>query len=414
LKREKKEGHNILNHYLSALLAVGVCIPILAVIFTLLGYFWFSSLSLPYFNITLIPLLALILTIIVWFLLALFFMPLATARGGKLSDYEIFQGNLNVLRRQFKIAKTLPPVQPYEVCKIAMAEIQGNLDKIYLLLKCDGLTWVLRTGYISLWYFFNKANEAMIDVLPAQQVIEGAKYDIASLTGSQVPNREDLIEGLRKAIKILCLPGAFGQIARRKARSRIRQIRAILQTYRNERWDNLVRARNQLMGIAFLTSVVIYILVDIAILVRVVPGIIGGAVPVNTLEQISILYLFGAVIGLFGLMLNESNRQDADIAHMDDYGLKGARIFVTPLLSGLAALVGVLVAAIVLASTQQPPLPVDNIYNFCMYPQGLIYAAVFGYTPSLVIGLLKRKTNKIQCELHVSSPADHTSAALTE
>lgn len=78
------------SRYIGALLAVGVGIPIpiLGAFATLLGYLALSALSAPTTIITFLPLLGLIFTIIVWLLLAFFFMPLATASGGKLSDGE--------------------------------------------------------------------------------------------------------------------------------------------------------------------------------------------------------------------------------------------------------------------------------------------------------------------------------------
>jgi hypothetical protein len=99
---------------------------------------------------------------------------------------------------------------------------------------------------------------------------------------------------------------------------------------------------------------------------------------------------------------------------MDDYGLTAARILVTPLLSGLAALVGVLLAAMLSITltttishgTTNFATIVANIYNFNVNPQNLVFAAIFGYLPSLVIGLLKQQTNKIQSEIHGSSPGD--------
>lgn len=397
------------SRYIGALLAVGVYIPIplLAMVLTLLSYFWLSSLSAPTFVITLLPLLGLILTIIVWLLLALFFLPLATAEGGKLSDYEIFQGDLNVLKAQFEIIQATqnqvaPGAAQDQARQTAIVEIQNNLAYIDTMLKRNGLTWVLRTGYISLWDRMNKADEAMIVFMPPQRVIEGAKYDELRLKGSQVPDNKDLIEQLKRATCTLSSDPTDSQ--KQEANSNIRQVRSALHKYTNERWDALVRARNQLLGTAVLTSVLTYILVDVAILV---------GVPVVTLEQISGFYLLGAIVGLFGRMLNESNTKDADIAHMDDYGLTGVRILVTPLLSGLAALVGVLLASmlsIVLTTTVSHStmnLPtLANIYNFNMYPQNLVFAAVFGYLPSLVIGLLKQQANKIQSEIHSSSPAD--------
>src|SRR2546423_12346340 len=200
---------------LGTLVAVGVFIPIplLAASLTLLGYFLLPSLSAPLYVITTLPLLGLFITIIVWLLLAWLCLPLATARGGKLSDYEKFQGDLKVLKAQFKVVKSTTPeatatsaslLEPEKAAKhnqatesgkareTVIAYIQSNLDEIDDMIHHKGMTWVLRTGYISLWDRINKADEAMIDVMPIQQVIEAAKYDVLRLNGSDVPSHEGL------------------------------------------------------------------------------------------------------------------------------------------------------------------------------------------------------------------------------
>jgi hypothetical protein len=512
------------GRYMGALLVVGVGIPIpiLAMFFTVFGYLVFSALAVPNSIITFLPLLGLIFTIIVWLLLAFLFLPMATARGGKLTDYELIQGDLSVLKAQFDAVmkynaahikaqqpappeasdKAQQPAPPEEPDEIAMAEIQSNLDSIDLMLSRNGLTWVMRTGYINVWNLINKANEAMIDVLSPEQVIEGANYDILSLTGSKVPDFKDLIKQLEKAINILSsgsdrsrqsseqnqdtslqqnlaramialltekVDSTFSEkplykriwdsirnIFRRdslqqnnastlqqpmaqallallkkaveqtgssaetrnkeqEARSTIRKARSALHNFTNERWDALVRARNQLMGAALLASIFTYLLVVLAILVSVVPGVVLPSTNFPAiLGQITLFYLLGAVVGLFSRALSESNEKDTDIAHSDDYGLTAARILVTPMLSGLAALVGVLLVAmlsITLSTTISHGATTfstfaANIYNFNVNPQNLVFAAIFGYLPSLVIGLLKQQTNKIQSEIHGSGPAD--------
>jgi hypothetical protein len=514
--REQMTG----DRYIGALLAVGVGIPIplLAVAFTLLSYFALSVLSVSPTIITYLPLFGFIFTIFVWLLLAIFFLPMATAKGGKLSDYELIQRDLKVLKAQLEAVKTKAdhdkaqqPVPSKESDKaqqpespkksdkaqepdeIAMAEIRSNLDDIEDILNHNGLTWVMRTGYINVWNRINKANEAMIDILPSVQVIEGANYDILSLTDSKVPDCKDLVKQLTEAIKTLSAgldrskqssdqnqdtslqqnlaqamialltekvdstftekplyiriwnstrnifrrdslqqanasrlqqPMAQALLAllkkaveqtdssaetrnkEQEARSTIRKARSALHKFTNERWDELVRARNQLLGTALLASIFTYVLFVLAMLVRVLPGVV---LPPTTFGQLALFYLLGAIVGLFGRLVNETNAKDAGVAHMDDYGLTAARILVTPLLSGLAALVGVLLASMlsITLSTGTPPLPtsVANIYNFNVNPQNLVFAAIFGYLPSLVISILKQQTDKIQSEIHSSSPA---------
>lgn len=451
---------------LGALVAVGVFIPIplLAASLTLLGYFLLPSLSAPTYIITILPLLGLIITIIVWLLLARLCMPLATARGGKLSDYEIFQGDLNVLKAQFEVVKSKTPedaatsaplMEPEEAAKhnqatepgkareTVIAYIQSNLDEIDDMIQRKGMTWVLRTGYISLWDRINKADEAMIDILSTQQVIEAANYDMLRLNGSDVPGHEDLLKRLATAITILrselhCSEQSSEQHQdtnvqqsivqakcaieppdsstttksdQQEARSNIRQVKSALHKFTNERWDLLVRARNQLMGIAFLTSVLTYIIVVVAMLV--------GIQKINMVHLIA-FYLLGAVVGLFSRLVGELQTKDTDISHKDDYGLTGARIVVTPWLSGLAALIGVLLAtmlSIVLTTTlshgptDQSFPPLGTIYDYSKYPQNLVLAAIFGFLPSLAVGLLKQQANKIQSQINSSTPGQMSSSS---
>ncbi len=96
------------DRYIGALLAVGfgIPIPILAAFITLLGYFALSDLSVSPTIITFLPLFGFFFTIIVWLILAFFFMPIATAKGGKLSDYELIQRDLKVLKAQLEAVKS--------------------------------------------------------------------------------------------------------------------------------------------------------------------------------------------------------------------------------------------------------------------------------------------------------------------
>ncbi len=137
--------------------------------------------------------------------------------------------------------------------------------------------------------------------------------------------------------------------------------------------------------------------------------------------DISVFYLLGAIVGFFSRLINEVHSSDAEIAHMDDYGLTGARIMVTPFLSGLAALVGVPLVIIALEIIQLTgtgqsaqhalPIAVQDFYNFLQYPQTLLLAAAFGYVPSSVLSLLKRQAHKIQGELISSSAGNSQEAA---
>ena len=114
--------------------------------------------------------------------------------------------------------------------------------------------------------------------------------------------------------------------------------------------------------------------------------------------------LLGAIVGLFARLNTESNQTDVAI---DDYGLTMARVLVAPLLSGLAALVGVFLLPIVFGLTTSSGthgLNISAIYDFTTY--NLVFAAIFGFVPNLVINVLQQKSEDVKSEIKSSSAAD--------
>jgi hypothetical protein len=102
------------------------------------------------------------------------------------------------------------------------------------------------------------------------------------------------------------------------------------------------------------------------------------------------------VVGLFNRLYQESSSDNA----VEDYGLTVARMNLTPVLSGLTALGGVLIVAMALATFSgqlfspgaaptSSVAALDAIFNLCTNPVGMLLAGVFGLTPSLLIGALQ-------------------------
>ncbi len=309
---------------------------------------------------------------------------------------------------------------------IVISDVEAAVEYINTRLCSQGLHW-LSTGYVNLWDRVNEANEAIIDVLPCETVIESVNYEELRLNNSEVPESKGLLTLLKNASTTLSSDpnrtkqsseqnqdtnlqhslaqamlallkkaadppspsaannGQGSQQSEQEARADIRKVKAALHKFTNERWDGLVRARNQLMVTAFLTTFFTYILVIIAILAHVPP--------MNTLDAM-VFYFLGAIVGLFGRLFDERN---ADTV-IDDYGLSMARIIVTPLISGLAALVGVL---FVTSST------IDTIYKINL--QNLVFASVLGFAPNLLISMLRSKSEDIKGQIKSASPSDQKS-----
>jgi hypothetical protein len=383
------------NRYFGALVLLAAIIPLpfLAALITIIVYL--SPSSFQWLGASaMVIILGLIITLVLWLLLAIPCRSFATAKGGKPSDFASLQRTAGVLKEQLGIVKSERATQDTEY-KAAIADIESNRKNYYDMLNCNGLPWVSYTGYVSMWDRINKIDEAMIGVLPCQTVIESANYDELSLTDSGVPGSNELLTLLDEAIATLSSDptspsavnnGQVSQQSEQKARANIRKVKSALHKFTNERWDGLVRARNQLMVTAFLTTFFTYILVIIAILANV-PRM-------NTIDAM-VFYFLGAIVGLFGRLFDERN---ADTV-MDDYGLSMARIIVTPLISGLAALVGVLF--VTTSST------IDTIYNITL--QNLVFAAVLGFAPNILISSLQSKSEEIKGQIKSASPADQKS-----
>jgi hypothetical protein len=399
------------NRYFGALvlLAAFIPLPFLAALITLIVYLSPSSLpAVAFFNWLgpsniVIIILGLIITLVLWLLLAIPCKYFATAEGGRPSDYASLQRKYKVLKKQLEVVNDAANSATSTAHdKATIADIESNLENYNDMLNRNGLPWVSYTGYVSMWDRINKVDEAIIVVLPRETVIESANYDELSLIDSNVPKSQDFFNLLYDAICTLSSDskgpkqssnpsspsaannGQVSQQCKQKARADIRKVKSALHKYTNERWDGLVRARNQLMGTAFLTAFFTYILVIIAILANVRP--------INTIHAM-VFYFLGAIVGLFGRLSEERNADKV----IDDYGFSMMRIIVTPLISGLAALVGILL----LTSAQA------TIYDFNL--PNLVFAAVLGYAPNILISSLQSKSEEIKGQIKGASPSNQKS-----
>jgi hypothetical protein len=116
------------------------------------------------------------------------------------------------------------------------------------------------------------------------------------------------------------------------ARAVLRTVRRSINEYRGERWNGLIVARNRLLATMFFTAMIAYALFVIALICNADRGAVAAA---------STFYLVGATIGLLGRLRGESQTEAA----VEDYGLSAARLITVPLLSGLAAIGGVVLMA---------------------------------------------------------------------
>jgi hypothetical protein len=183
-------------------------------------------------------------------------------------------------------------------------------------------------------------------------------------------------------------------------------VRQAINEYRDTRRGGLVRARNQLMATVVVTGITVYLLLALALVLRApVEAIVGSAV----------FFLVGASVGLFNRLSGQSASDNA----VDDFGLSVARLTLTPVFSGLAAIGGVLLTAM-LFSTILTPLTgqqdssslsvasqslsqsLDAIFNVVRFPFNIVVAAVFGLTPGLFLAGLQQQSDRLKADLKSS------------
>jgi hypothetical protein len=285
------------------------------------------------------------------------------------------------------------------------------------------LEWALGYGYVRLWERLHRIEEEKLFAASPDELIAEAARDALRLQGSNVDNRDQLLDQLQRAASVLAFnagvsaglvpapPAAVAGLAPPfhppddvVARRMIRQVRHAINEYRDERRLALVRARNQLLRTIVLTALVTYQLIVLAVLA-------GTPRPAFT-SAIAYL-LIGAIVGLFNRLYLDASAETA----VEDYGLAAARLLHTPLLCGLAALGGALIVP--LLSAQITPTgdgsaatiaapTLGAIFDISQRPFTLVLAAVFGLTPSALISRLQSEAEKYKSDLKNSeAPASH-------
>ncbi|HEY3079373.1 MAG TPA: hypothetical protein VGM69_05650 [Chloroflexota bacterium] len=297
-------------------------------------------------------------------------------------------------------------------------EMRTHLQAIDRALGRRGLQWFLGWGYIDLWHRVHRVEEALIDVESPEAVLADARFDELRLAGADGLNTSALAGRLKAAItRLRALAASAGAESGREAEPRtpashasarstsetelracVRHVRRAVNEYRDQRRAGLVRARNYLGAAVAATGIALYALLWVGI---------GARLPEQLIQTIAALYLVGALVGLF----NRLNVDSGKHAVGNDYGLSFARLVATPLLSGVGAILGVAVVAL-LAATQADhgAVPTAEIlptaFDLAQRPLNLLTAAVFGLTPGLIVSRLSQQAEQYRTDLNRSKATE--------
>jgi hypothetical protein len=303
--------------------------------------------------------------------------------------------------------------------KAALSEATTHLAHAAIELRGEGkdaaLRWALASGYMSVMRGLHRAEEALIMAESTDEVVGDAVHDVLSLEGSAIGNRDRLINILRICVRDLSPAAAeafldlgspgknapSADLTPRQSREALREVRFAVNEFRDDRNDGLIRARNRLVWTMLAVGITTYLLLGLALFANV---------SIPYVQSVAVFYLVGAIVGLFNRLRIEAGKTSA----VEDYGLSQARLVVTPLVSGLAAVAGVYLIAVTPAlfttgtdaSTQPPAL--SAVFDLAANPLGLLYAAIFGLAPSTLTNRLALASTKLEQDLQSTEAASTT------
>ncbi|MFN0147246.1 MAG: hypothetical protein ACKVT1_12110 [Dehalococcoidia bacterium] len=324
--------------------------------------------------------------------------------------------------------------------------------------------WLLGTAYIELYRRLHVIDADTLLFCSPPELKTAAVTDHFRLTNSQIPGHATWQYHLDQAVTALgadastffapstpaqAAPGAArlatrvagqAQTSADDARFLLRAVRRGIDDYRDTLFEGIVRQRGRTMWALFATGAAGYLVLLLSILGRVERENVLGA---------AILFLVGAVVGL----VNRLALVPDPASEIEDYGLSTVRLLQTVVVSGLSAILGVVVVAYAAAAaanatglpadgavvesaaatatpapaqaaatqpaataTVEPPAtttpaaarPVnvvvetpslERLFRLQAYPFSIVIAAVFGLAPTLLLRRLESTADRLKLDI---------------
>jgi hypothetical protein len=364
------------------------------------------------------PVIGGVVALAAWLAGGLWSARLAISRLANSDEYGQVRLRLEELRPRLNClidsgASSIPPAAAESL--LAARDLAAMLDED---LSIPGIRWVVAHGFIGAWMTIHRAEEALFIADDVGRIISEGLVDELRLEDSGMDHSDELLNWVRRALRALSPASAdrylhvpdgnaansadegIGVDRQDVARNVLRTARRVINEYRDEIWSGLIRARNQLQRTVLFSGILAYALV----VLMPFAGLDSAA-----LAAASVFFIFGALVGMIARLRLESGANKA----VEDFGLETTRLMAAPLLSGLAAIFGVLLlglAHVQLAGLSLGPAPpsgqavptLNQIFSLAGNPAGFLGAAIFGLTPSLLLDYLQTETKALKEALRIT------------
>jgi len=337
---------------------------------------------------------ALGVAVVLWVISALLLGPEVTEVESASSDsYEDLRGRVLTLEADLDALGEHGALRPSGAQALAEARVLLSTLKSDLRLgehngRGLGMRWLHGHGYVNAWRELHAAEDCLL-------VVEDPQVAMSRLTDP------DLVELGRRIDPQSGLP-TVEKFEAHGGRELVSRRYAELHRVENDAWDKIVNLRNRLFLTLVLAITLTYSVLAFAVLRDVTVTMMTAGIA---------FFLVGAVVGVFNeLYLTSRPTRKGSVF---DYGLGHIRLLVTPVLSGLAALGGILITTMAgpfLVATGGAATSPDltAVFSLQTYSMGLVVAAIFGLTPGLLLSRLRDRTDAYTKEIEQAAPATAT------
>jgi hypothetical protein len=312
----------------------------------------------------------------------------------------------------------------------ALTQLIDLHSHIHVELEENGAHWFLGTGYVNVWRLVHQAQELLVRLVSDSALCLDARSEVLRFSGSDIVDRDDAVAQLQASLAVLETgkPGATTVMMpgdALQARDVIQVMRSKLNQYRDKARIGLTRARGDVTRTLAMTTLLSYAFFWLVVEARYgyeLTQVYTLSEPAKAAVRVvelctgaSILFLFGALVGLFGQLWLKWNA--APDAGEDDFGLSISRVIAEPVLAGVAGMCGVILLTFggtlfsngVTGLTNDAAKAATDLQNAFLpgsSPASLLFAAIFALSPNLLISRLQQAGSALQQNLSTSSAGD--------